>query len=45
MNVIGPDGWNAFHHACYYGHLSIVIELLKRSVQVNKETLEGWTPL
>ena len=24
MNIIGNDGWNAFHFSCYYGHDSLV---------------------
>lgn len=45
MNVIGAEGWNAFHFACYYGQLEVVENLLLRQVHINKETLEGWTPL
>lgn len=45
MNVIGHEGWNALHYAAYYGHAPVVQCFLARAAQINKESLEGWTPL
>jgi ankyrin repeat protein len=30
MNVIGSDGWNALHYACFYGNEEVVAEFLGR---------------
>lgn len=45
MNVIGSDGWSAIHYACYYGHPNIIYNFIQRNANVNKVSLEGWTPL
>lgn len=45
MNVIGNEGWNAFHYACYYGQEDVVDLLLERGADVNRESTEGWIPL
>jgi ankyrin repeat protein len=45
MNVIGSDGWNAMHFACYLGHSDIVEHFINKKANVNKLSLEGYSPL
>ena len=45
MNVIGSDGWNAMHFACYLGHNVIVEHFINKKANVNKLSLEGYSPL
>ena len=45
MNVIGSNGWNALHFACYMGYNSIVTLFIGKGANLNKPSLEGWTAL
>ncbi|MFN9908460.1 MAG: ankyrin repeat domain-containing protein, partial [bacterium] len=45
MNVIGSNGWNALHFACYLGYNSIVTLFIAKGANLNKPSLEGWTAL
>jgi serum/glucocorticoid-regulated kinase 2 len=41
----GNGGWNALHFSIFFGHLTVVKELLDKNADINNETSDGWTPL
>jgi ankyrin repeat protein len=45
LNELGEGGWGAIHYAVFCNKPEIVNELLKREVDVNKCTTDGWLPL
>ena len=45
MNQCHPSLWRPLHYASYYGRHEIVKFLVSRNVNVNRVTLDQWTPL
>jgi ankyrin repeat protein len=46
VNKNGNTGWNALHHACFFGYSDIAYELIiKHKANVNIPNIEDWTPL
>lgn len=39
----GESGWTSLHRACYFGHLGLVVRLLKAKAKVNLEDRKGRT--
>jgi ankyrin repeat protein len=45
LNELGDGGWGAIHYAVFCNKPNILNELLKKVVDVNKCTTDGWLPL
>ncbi|OMJ91581.1 hypothetical protein SteCoe_5839 [Stentor coeruleus] len=45
LNQVHPSLWSPFHYACYYGISEITSYLVTKSVNVNRVTIDEWTPL
>lgn len=45
LNELGEGGWGAIHYAVFCNRPEILSELLKRGVDINKCTSDGWLPL
>ncbi|OMJ82739.1 hypothetical protein SteCoe_16508 [Stentor coeruleus] len=45
MNQCHGSLWTPLHYACNYGNSEIVAYLISRKVNVNRVTLDEWTPL
>lgn len=45
MNAVDRNGLTPLHWASWYGHVDIVMRLLKKGAYVNAANGNGWTPL
>jgi ankyrin repeat protein len=45
LNELGEGGWGVIHYAVFCNRPEILEELIKRRVNVNKCTTDGWLPL
>ena len=45
INSKDDDGWAPIHYSSWYGHTSVVEELVKRGANVNEQNSNGSTPL
>lgn len=45
VNELGEGGWGAVHYAVYLDRVDILKELMKRNVNLNRCTSDGWLPI
>jgi len=45
IDKLGPGGWGCIHYSAYAGSMELLAYLLDLGADVNKESLDGWTPL
>ena len=45
VDKFGGGSWGCIHYASYFSHPEILAYLIEVGVNVNKESLDGWTPL
>lgn len=45
LNDLGEGGWGAIHYSVFCNRSEILDELLKRGVDINRCTTDGWLPL
>jgi ankyrin repeat protein len=45
IDSIGNAGWNALHCACYEGNTELAKYYIDKGADVNKNSIDGWTPL